>query len=382
MDLTKIAGRIRERRRLCHITQADIAQKLGLTPQTVSKWERGMCAPDLDNLIDLSKILACTVDYLLCLDGETEKRCFIAIDGGGTKTEFLLFQEDGRILKRIRQQGTNPNVVGRETARDRLLLGISALMEHRPPTAIFAGIAGVISGKHVPWLTESIAPHTKGIPMKIASDIFNVIHSEPGIDQCTAVISGTGSSVFAFDGETLQQFGGWGYLFDGAGSGYDIGRDVLCACFAYDNGFGPMSLVTELAESRLGCRAIDILSTFYSGGRERIAAMAPVAFEAYRYGDPMAKEIIHRNLDRLIMLIQAAEAGAKTVMISGGLVANQDIFRPYMEEKLGPDMRLLFPSMPQIYGAAVAAMKLVDCQVDQGEFCGNFQQDYMERKKG
>ncbi len=382
MNLEKFAKRLQERRQIRRITQAEIAQNLGLTPQTVSKWERGLCAPDLDNLIDLAKMLSCSVDYLLCIQNEEKQRSFIAIDGGGTKTEMVLFGEDGHIHKRLVREGTNPNSVGRETARDRIISGLDELISYETPAAIFAGVAGASTGGHGKYIHSAITSHTKGIPLAVTTDIMNVIHSVRDVEQCIAVISGTGSSVFAYDGEELRRFGGWGYLFDGAGSGYDIGRDVLCACFALDDGFGKASLVTAIAEEKLGGKAIDHLTSFYSGGRDKIAAFAPIAFEAYRQGDAQAKAILHQNLDRLAMLIQAADNGSKTVILSGGLTGNTDIFRPYLEQKLGADIRLIFPTLPQIYGAALAAMKLVDCKSDIELFDLNFEQDYSKLKRG
>ncbi len=46
-------------------TQEELSVKLGVTPQAVSKWERGMGYPDPETLLYLSEILDCSVDYLL-----------------------------------------------------------------------------------------------------------------------------------------------------------------------------------------------------------------------------------------------------------------------------------------------------------------------------
>ena len=100
MNLELLAGRIRERRIARHITQAELAHRLGITPQTVSKWERGLCAPDLDNLIDLAAMLSCSVDHLLSAESGHLRRSFIAVDGGGTKTETVIATMEGEIVSR------------------------------------------------------------------------------------------------------------------------------------------------------------------------------------------------------------------------------------------------------------------------------------------
>ncbi|WP_366917217.1 helix-turn-helix domain-containing protein [Lactiplantibacillus plantarum] len=46
-------------------SQNDIANILDITRQSVSKWERGLVYPDLDNLIRLSDIYNIPVDNLI-----------------------------------------------------------------------------------------------------------------------------------------------------------------------------------------------------------------------------------------------------------------------------------------------------------------------------
>ena len=57
-----------ELRKEKNLTQKDLADKLNITDRAVSKWERGICLPDISILKDLSNILGVTVIELL--DGE------------------------------------------------------------------------------------------------------------------------------------------------------------------------------------------------------------------------------------------------------------------------------------------------------------------------
>lgn len=52
------------------LTQEQLAARLGVTPQAVSKWERGNGYPDLELLFYLSEILNCSSDYLISKDSE------------------------------------------------------------------------------------------------------------------------------------------------------------------------------------------------------------------------------------------------------------------------------------------------------------------------
>lgn len=49
-------------------TQEDVAEYLGITPQSVSKWERGECYPDITFLPALANIFETSVDLLIGMD--------------------------------------------------------------------------------------------------------------------------------------------------------------------------------------------------------------------------------------------------------------------------------------------------------------------------
>jgi transcriptional regulator with XRE-family HTH domain len=71
MDNERTGKRIEEIRRRNHLTQAQLAEKLRMTPQAVSSWERGETAPDIGRLHDLAALLNTTESFLL--EGEDGK---------------------------------------------------------------------------------------------------------------------------------------------------------------------------------------------------------------------------------------------------------------------------------------------------------------------
>jgi class 3 adenylate cyclase len=65
MQLKDLGDRIRSQREKQGLRQQDIASALQLSPQAVSKWERGENAPDLALLVPLARLLGVSTDYLL-----------------------------------------------------------------------------------------------------------------------------------------------------------------------------------------------------------------------------------------------------------------------------------------------------------------------------
>lgn len=65
LNLIAIGDRICERRKALGMTQDDLAMKLNVTRQAISKYELGKNMPGIDILIDLTKVLSIPIDQLL-----------------------------------------------------------------------------------------------------------------------------------------------------------------------------------------------------------------------------------------------------------------------------------------------------------------------------
>ncbi|MBQ7898734.1 MAG: helix-turn-helix transcriptional regulator [Bacteroidales bacterium] len=59
-----------------NMTQEKLAEQMGVSRQTVSKWENGEANPDLDKLLELSRLFSCTLDALLKEDLAPQADCF------------------------------------------------------------------------------------------------------------------------------------------------------------------------------------------------------------------------------------------------------------------------------------------------------------------
>lgn len=70
MILTDLGARIRLRREKQGLRQHDIAHALQVSPQAVSKWERGENAPDIAILPALARLLSVSIDWMLGRDDE------------------------------------------------------------------------------------------------------------------------------------------------------------------------------------------------------------------------------------------------------------------------------------------------------------------------
>jgi len=64
MNQIKIGKFIQEKRKEKNITQSELAEKLNITDRAISKWENGMCMPDVGTIPELCQILDITINDL------------------------------------------------------------------------------------------------------------------------------------------------------------------------------------------------------------------------------------------------------------------------------------------------------------------------------
>ncbi len=69
----KLADRLVELRKEHKLSQEALAEKLGLSRQAISKWERAEASPDTDNLIALATLYGISLDELLGNEKKTEE---------------------------------------------------------------------------------------------------------------------------------------------------------------------------------------------------------------------------------------------------------------------------------------------------------------------
>ena len=65
IDMKQMGERISRLRQEKKLTQIALAEKLGISSQAISKWERGQAFPDVSRLDELAELLEADVVYLL-----------------------------------------------------------------------------------------------------------------------------------------------------------------------------------------------------------------------------------------------------------------------------------------------------------------------------
>ena len=370
-DIGQIGANIRLLREQKGLTQRALADNVLVSFQAISAWERGLSVPDLENAVRLAEYFGVSVDALLTQNGQ---ELYVGIDGDSAGTEFVLFDRSGTVKRIERQEGANPNDRDMEYSIKVLIRGLEQLLGNQVPKAIFAGIAGMSQCDYKKAITARLAErfHTNAY---VDLDAANVLSMGADPANSMAVICGTGSCVFVRKGSQQYHFGGWGYLFDQAGSGYDVGKDAIRCTLSAEDGIQPDSMLTGLVRQALGGNAFDNISTIYKKGSPYIASFARCVLQAARAGDSCAMSILRENAERLAMLIRDAikNHGTPVQIIATGDFLGNSMFRELVEQYAG--VKLTIPENPPVYGACVEALRAEKLSVPE-EFLQNFTDSY------
>src|SRR5437764_12861641 len=226
---------------------------------------------------------------------------YLAVDAGGSKTEFLLAEED-RELGRSRS-GTIKRVNADADTASRNLR--DALAELERTTGVSMGRVSRTclgtSGDTVPlvteWLREGFSKHVSG-PLLLVGDVEIALDAAFFGGRGVLALAGTGSNVGARAGNgEIMTGGGWGAILAEQGSGHWIGMEGLRRGFlARDEG-----RPTELLEAARRLRklpGVDALIEF--------ANTQPPP----RYGSQFAREVV-ACADR-------GDASAQEILEQGG----------------------------------------------------------------
>ena len=353
------AVNLKRRRLELNLTQKQLADRIDYREKSVSKWEQGQSLPPSILLPPLAQALQTDINQLF--RGLDPECYYLGIDGGGTKTEFLLADSNGNTLCRTLLGACNPVDVGMEGTKAVLAEGIEQTCRNVPfeQISVFAGIAGGITGDYA----EQIRHFLQSYPFAAignASDAESAVKAGLLHRDGAIVILGTGAIAFSQIDCVTTRYGGFGYLFEDNGSGYTFGQQAILAALNAESGLGPETALLPLMKKRLDVEEIlPLVGQFYLGGKREIASHAPVFFDALAQGDAVAEAIFADQMDKVAHLIAVAAAKVQTpvkeIKLLGSIAQKEPCVAAALQQRLGETYDIKACNRPVIYGALVMA---------------------------
>ena len=355
---------VRRLRKKHNLTQKSLADNIGYSEKTVSKWETEGSVPSIEALFRIANIFRVSIVELFRCD---EAIYYLGIDGGGTKTEFALSDPNGKIVCRLFMDGCNPNTVGIENAKCIIEDGVVQVCKDVPLSSVvvYAGIAGCAS--------ESYADEIKIMLKKmsfaacdVGSDNNNIVAAGLGDNEGITMILGTGICAYVVKKEETKRIAGWGYLFDNGGSSFHIGRDAINAYFSAYDGSGEETTLVQRIKETFSYSNSEFLKYLYNGGNKLVSSYAMYVFEEAEKGDRVSIAILKKHIAEIARLVRASLSYFSTYneripIILGGGLTNQKLLLPYLTDELGNDIKkcnIQVLDVPPVNGALELAKAL------------------------
>lgn len=227
---------------------------------------------------------------------------YLGVDGGGTKTEVVALDGEGRVVFRRTYPSTYLPALGEEATRA-AFLGILQDLPEAPARAVL-GLGGY--GETTQWdeAYRRVAQEVFGPGVRLLNDVelawWGAFEGKEGI----VVVAGTGSMAYGRGPGGSGRAGGFGPLFGDEGSAYWIGLEALRMASKAADGRAPPTLLAHLPKVYGKGDLLELVAFLQAEPsllRTRVAALAQEV-DRLAEEDPGAREVLERAAYELSLL--------------------------------------------------------------------------------
>ncbi|MFH1926584.1 MAG: BadF/BadG/BcrA/BcrD ATPase family protein [Chloroflexota bacterium] len=296
---------------------------------------------------------------------------YLGVDGGGTKTEALISDAQGRILGRGGGGPSNPYFVSKRAALRVIVHAVNIAQLEAGGRGLSCAVVCV------PGLRRHFDPASVAREMGVSEDRLNIagddlstFYGALGGEHGVVVSAGTGSFAMGInrEGERLS-IGGWGPLLGDEGSGYSIGLDALKAVIRQYEGRGRKTALTPLIQEYYSITDINELKTcIYRRhiNQKGISALTPLVLQGARAGDVVAIKIIESagaalaEMAKIIIRRLKMDTREYDLVLTGGIGKLGDfIWVPFSNQvkKEFKEINIRKPRFVPAVGAVIIALE-------------------------
>jgi N-acetylglucosamine kinase-like BadF-type ATPase len=301
-------------------------------------------------------------------------RTVLAVDGGNSKTDVALVAEDGRLLAAVRGTTSSHQAVGLVTGMERLARMVADVVavsgsRDRPTLGSYT-LAGADTPPDVRLLTEALGERGFASNDLISNDAYGALRAGTDRGWGVVVICGQGVNAagIAPDGRTVR-LDALGQISGDWGGGTDVGWEGLAGAVRARDGRGPRTRLERDVPAVFGLKTpAAVTAAMYTGriAETRIGEVAPVVFAAAGAGDAVARGIVDRLADELVVMAGAMIRRLHLTRLDPEVVLAGGVFRTsdggFVErisagvEAIAPNAQVVRLTAPPVAGAALLGL--------------------------
>ena len=305
-------------------------------------------------------------------------KAFLGVDGGGSKTRFLLIDESGVVLASHAEGPAYYLEIGLEALTDMLSHGVAATLAQASVAVTdvaFAFFGIPAYGEDRGLLARLDAAPAGAVPAgryRCDNDMVcgwaGALAGADGIN----VVAGTGSIAYGEYAGRTARAGGWGELFSDEGSAYWLAREGLTLFSRMSDGRTPRGPLYDAVRQHFALKDdLDLCAAIYGKSlkqRSQFAQLSRLVSAAARQGDESARALFTKAAAELVELVNGVHAQLQIpaglelpVSGSGGLFQGDSPLNALFEAALsgtGQAYCFSMARLPPHAGAALHAARL------------------------
>lgn len=302
-----------------------------------------------------------------------QKKYYLGIDSGGTKTKFTLADESGYIICHVMAETTNYLQIGYQEVANNLKQGVEDVLEvakikKSDINKTFIGLASYGEIKSdLKNIINCLNEGLEGIDYLVGNDNLcgwgGSLGGKPGIN----VVSGTGSIVYGRNeaGEEIR-CGGWGHYFGcDEGSAYWIASRLVNEFTRQSDNRSQKTQLYDYFMTNFKLEdefdLLDLMVNKWNMNRTKIAQFCKVAKDLADMGDEKALAIFEEAGKELALMVNTCIKEIKfdnkvLVSYSGGVFKSGEIILEPFRKYLNPSAELITPMFDPAIGGVIIAM--------------------------
>ncbi|NME43563.1 ATPase [Faecalicoccus pleomorphus] len=298
---------------------------------------------------------------------------FLGVDGGGTKTKFLVCDQEGHILSSSIQSTCHYLQCGFSGITEILNLGVKECCEKAniQPSMITNAFIACAGYGDIPedskQIYESVKRACKNMAFQVGNDTDNAIAGSLCGQDGIHVISGTGSIGILKENDTYTRCGGWHHIFGGdEGSAYWISCKLIQEFTKQSDGRHKKdSLYQYVKESLHLSKDSDILRLTvedWNFDRKKVASLSKLVYDLAKSGNSSAQDIFTQAAQELaeiyITLQSLSKSESTLASYSGGVFnAKEFVLLPLKKILSTHDIRLSDPIFSPDIGSLILSFQ-------------------------
>ncbi len=298
----------------------------------------------------------------------------IAVDGGGSKTDVAVVAHDGRVLARALGPGCSHHFLGVADAVAVISDAVESALAHATDVDVTAAhlyLTGIDMPEESALIASALRPFAwTPAELTVDNDVFALLRAGTDASDACVVVCGTGINGAAVraDGATSRILA-LGHISGDWGGGSGLIDEVLWHAARAEDGRGPETALRDALLRWTGSPSVhDLAVALHNNTYELRAAWAqvPEIFSIANSGDAVARDIVNRQADEIVVLAAALmrrlglEESAIPLVLGGGIAASGDaLLYARIEQRraeLLPQSSIIVEQLPPVIGAALLAL--------------------------